>query len=415
MIPLSARSSEKSARTATLNRLTRQLTAPTAAGDAEVGQSLARGSVGIALWHLERAHHHDPGARERAHAWVQATLTEPISNAETAGLFAGLPAIAFLLHTAEPVIPDYHQSVEACDAHLINLAHRRVDAAMARIDRGEAATFAEYDLLRGLTGIGQLLLRFRPGTDALARVLRYLVRLTEPLRIDSDTVPGWWVEHDPDPLLPTPGGHTNLGLAHGISGPLALLAAAMRREITVDGHREAIDTLCAHFDQWRQDTENGSWWPYWINRHDHARGRIDQPRPGRPSWCYGTPGIARSQQLAALATGDNTRRHTAETALAACLADPDQRSLIIDAGLCHGWAGIYHTAARAAADAHTPGLADHLPHLATLLTQHAHATEPPEHGFLDGAAGTALALSTITDDGANAGPRSGWDLCLLIT
>lgn len=304
MIPLSTSSSGKAARITALDHLTRPLIMSTVSGHAGVGQSLARGAAGIALWHIERAHHHAPGSRERAHAWVQAALAEPVSNAESAGLFAGLPAIAFLLRTAEPVIPEYSQAVEECDAHLIHLAHRRVDAATARIARSEPTTFAEYDLLHGLTGIGQLLLRFQPGTDALARVLHYLVRLTEPLCIDDDTVPGWWVEHDPDPLLPTPGGHINLGLAHGITGPLTLLAAAMRRGITVDGHREAIDTICAHLDRWRNDTDTGSWWPYWINRHDHARGYIDQPRPGRPSWCYGTPGVARGQQLAALATND---------------------------------------------------------------------------------------------------------------
>ncbi|MGH3802688.1 MAG: hypothetical protein ACRDTD_21700, partial [Pseudonocardiaceae bacterium] len=81
----------------------------------------------------------------------------------------------------------------------------------------------------GLTGIGQLLLQRAPGSDALGRILGYLVRLTEPLRIDGALVPGWWVSHDPDPLLPTPGGHANFGIAHGITGPLALLAHAMRR------------------------------------------------------------------------------------------------------------------------------------------------------------------------------------------
>ncbi|GAA4878839.1 lanthionine synthetase C family protein [Saccharopolyspora cebuensis] len=395
-----------------LERLTGPLAGPTATAEAG-GQSLSRGAAGIALWHLERAHHHDPGARQRAHAWVRAALTEPVSNAGTAGLFAGLPAITFLLHTAEPVIPDYHRAVQECDAHLIRLAHHRVDAAMARIDNGEPAAFAEYDLLRGLTGIGQVLLKFRPGTDALARVLRYLVRLTEPLHLDGETVPGWWVGHDPDPLLPTPGGHTNLGLAHGIAGPLALLATAMRLGITVDGHREAMDTISAHLDRWRHTTGTGNWWPYWINRRDHARGHIAQLHPGRPSWCYGTPGIARAQQLAALATNDAHRQHAAETALAACLADPAQLRMISDVGLCHGWAGLYHTAARAAVDAHSPALRSHLPYLASLLAQHAEATEPPEHAFLDGAAGIALALSGITDDAATA-PRSGWDACLLI-
>ncbi|MGH3622096.1 MAG: lanthionine synthetase LanC family protein, partial [Sciscionella sp.] len=66
--------------------------------------------------------------------------------------------------------------------------------------------------------------------------------------------------------------------------------------------------------------------------------------PLQPSWCYGTPGIARAQQLAALATGDTRRRHTAETALLGCLHDPNQLARIIDPGLCHGGSAAHHLA-----------------------------------------------------------------------
>ncbi len=79
------------------------------------------------------------------------------------------------------------------------LAHRRIDLARQRIDRGQRPAFAEYDLLHGLTGIGAHLLARAPGDDALGRILAYLVRLTEPLRIDGQTLPGWWTAHDAGP------------------------------------------------------------------------------------------------------------------------------------------------------------------------------------------------------------------------
>jgi hypothetical protein len=45
--------------------------------------------------------------------------------------------------------------------------------------------------------------------------------------------------HDPQVTASSefPGGHADLGIAHGISGPLALLTQALRRDVTVDGHR----------------------------------------------------------------------------------------------------------------------------------------------------------------------------------
>lgn len=413
MMPLHTAPNQDRARADDLaNALVAPLAEPGESDSAASGQSLSRGPAGIALAHIEHAHHDVPEARQRLHRWARAATAHPISSSESAGLHAGLPAISFLLHLAEPVMPEYHDTTAALDTHLLRLAHHRVDAALDRIRRGRTPAFTEYDLLRGLTGIGQLLLHHMPSSDALPRVLGYLVQLSEPITVQGDVLPGWWVEHDPDPLLPTPGGHTNLGMAHGIAGPLALLSHALRRGITVDGHQEAIARFCEHFDHWRHDDEAGSWWPYWIDRHDHARGRIAQHEPARPSWCYGTPGITRAQQLAGIAAGDTTRQHTAEAALLDCFADHSQLALITDQGLCHGWSGLYLTAAHAADDAGTPDLAAQLPPLAEYLTEGAAHTAPPELGLLDGATGTALALKSAATQGL---PRSGWEQCLLIT
>ncbi|HEX5116295.1 MAG TPA: lanthionine synthetase C family protein [Pseudonocardiaceae bacterium] len=375
---------------------------------ARQAQSLAQGAAGVALLHIERVHA-GMGSWSTAHTWVQAATSSQVSAADQAGLFVGAPAIAFILHTAGP---RYERYLPSIDATVASLAHRRVDAALARIQRREPAAFAEYDLLHGLTGIGQLLLQHAPGNDALGRILTYLVRLTEPITIAGTTLPGWWTSHDPDPLLPTPGGHANIGLAHGITGPLALLSSAHRAGVTVDGQLDAIQTICDHLDTWRQDNELGSCWPQWITRDDLRAGRPGHTRPTRPSWCYGTPGIARALQLAAIAVHDTARQAAAEDALARCLADPTQLALIADPGLCHGWAGLYQTAWRAAAEALTMAIEQQLAHVGHLMVQRAQATTDLSDGLLEGTAGLALALHTA---GRNTPPISGWDSCLLIT
>src|SRR5262249_22803590 len=149
------------------------------------------------------------------------------------------------------------------------------------------------------------------------------------------------------------------------------LALARRQGITVDGHLGAIDRICAWLDTWCQDQDAGLWWPQWITHDEQRRRHINQPGPLRPSWCYGTPGIARAQQLAGIAAGDTARQQLAEHALTACVSDASQLGRIVGTGLCHGWAGLFQTAWRAAADASTPMIADRLPYLANLLLQHA--------------------------------------------
>lgn len=115
----------------------------------------------------------------------------------------------------------------------------------------------------------------------------------------------------------------------------------MRRGITVDGQREALTTICEWLDAWRQDCAAGPWWPEWITMADLRTGRPSQSCPARPSWCYGTPGIARAGQLAGIATGDAHRQQRYEEALVRCLDDPAQQARITNNGLCHGWAGVY--------------------------------------------------------------------------
>ena len=400
--------------TATADRLAATLTTPETPPPDEpwTAHCLATGAAGIALLHIERAHA-GTGSWRTAHTWIQHATGGDISAADTTGLFLGAPALAFMLRAAAGTSTRYRHALTTVHTHVNDLVHRRADAAMARIRRNERPAFREYDVFLGLTGIGAHLLRHDPGGSALERILTYLVALTRPLPGDGRPLPGWWVNHDqhgqPSPHLPD--GHANLGTAHGITGPLMLLSHAARRGITVDGHTEAIDTIVDWLNTWKQETDSGPWWPEIVTMADLRTGRPSQPGPARPSWCYGTPGIARALQLAALATGDAARQRAAEQALVACLSDPAQLTQLVDSGLCHGWAGVYQTAWRAARDAATPELRALLPQLAAALARHTQPDAGTDQGFLEGTAGAALALATAA---CNSAPHSGWDACLLI-
>lgn len=396
---------------ATAASLATRLTIPARGELGQTAQSLADGAAGIALLHAERAH---ASAEHWAsvQTWLTATTAGPVSVARNSSLFAGAPAVAFAVHTAAGQTRRYTTARTALDQAVATIAHRRVDAATARIDRGEPGRFTEYDVISGLTGIGAHLLAHAPGDDALGRILTYLVRLTTPLNIDGEELPGWWCSHDPSQgnAPEFAGGHANLGMAHGAAGPLALLALTARAGMRVDGQTDAINALCAFYDQWRKDTPAGPFWPQWITRADHQATRPTPSGPSRPSWCYGTPGIARALQLAGLATGDTARQNAAEQALAACLADSIQLAHLTEAGLCHGWAGLYQTVARAAADATTETLTRHLPTLVASLLLSASSTSGRAEGLLEGDTGIALVLHSV----ATGAPATKWDTCLLI-
>ncbi|MFB7353462.1 lanthionine synthetase C family protein [Streptomyces gardneri] len=373
-------------------------------------QSLDNGAAGTALLHIERART-GRGDWKEAHTWIARATAHDLNGSETAALFLGAPALAFVLHAAADPPERYQTARDTLDRHVHAIAHQRAHTALTRIASGQPARFHEYDVLYGLTGIGALLLRTQPGSPALERVLTYLVALTRPVLHHGERLPGWWVGHGPRWHDGAYQGqeHLNFGVAHGITGPLLLLAQAARRGLTVPGHLDAVQSITGWLESWQQTGDTGLWWPETITLPEITSGRPEQQRPARPSWCYGTFGIARAGQLAALALGDQDQRRRYEQALADCLTDPAQLQQITDPGLCHGWAGLYQTVWRAAQDAATPALAEHLPHLGERLRQH---TGPDAgEGFLNGTAGTALALATHT---TNRPPVSGWDTCLLI-
>lgn len=376
-------------------------------------QSLSKGAAGVAVLHGMRAQHGLADAKP-VHAWLAIATRDDLTAGPGAGLWFGAPALAFALHSAAP--GTYPTAMANLDDGVTRLVRTRLEAAHARIDAGQRPSQYEFDLTRGLTGLGAYLLHREPGGALVRRVLAYLVRLTEPVAADDEAgagAPGWWTSdssaHDRDPAYAA--GEINLGMAHGISGPLTLLALALRQGVTVDGQQAAVDHICRWLEDWRQQAPAGPWWPERITVNELRTGRTRQDGPLRPSWCYGIPGLARAQQLAALALGDRVRQKAAEDALTRCLSDPVQLARISDPALCHGLAGLLTTTWHAAADAATPDLAAHLPHLLDRLLDAAREVQPGAlPGLIEGSAGIALTLHTVA-----TGTSGGWPACLLLT
>lgn len=398
--------------TAIVDRLTHR---PAADGDLGPcsrrwwAQSVAHGAAGVAILHasLDRVGENRP----LIHRWLTAAVTEELSAAPGAGAWFGAPAVAFAFAHSAPE-GSYRGARTKLDHALEDIASERLAEAERRIEAGKRPRLQEFDLVNGLAGIGGYLLQ-RDARPLVDKVLSYLVALTEP--VDSadaagNTVPGWWTT-EPSPSCPTAGGgHSDQGAAHGIAGPLNLLALAARAGIWVPGQRQAMQRIGDWYDSLARTDDAGSWWPQRLTWPERTGGMPIQVGPGRPSWCYSTPGIARALQLSGIALGDIDRQHRAEQALLAAVTDPVQLGEVSDVSLCHGWAGIALTAWCAAQDSTDPAMTTALPALTDSLTAAARAlpvTAPI--GLIQGAAGAALTLNSLTTDQVG-----GWARCLLL-
>ncbi|MEV0265485.1 lanthionine synthetase LanC family protein [Streptomyces sp. NPDC050617] len=175
---------------------------------------------------------------------------------------------------------------------------------------------------------------------------------------------------------------------------------------------------------------DGTGWPNIVSLDaELAAASGDRPDLARvrAGWCYGTAGVARSLQLAALALAEPEWNRQAVAAVAAACDPPGGDRGYDDATLCHGLAGLTTVAALMAREPGGEQLSGHLDELTTALIRAA----GPEHpflwpatapvgpatvhrpGFLDGAAGVALALHFALNPSAPVGALP-WDTALLL-
>lgn len=276
------------------------------------------------------------------------------------------------------------------------------------------------ELISGLAGYGLYLLERLPHPDAgalLDRIFDHLEQTAEESPdgctwfTPIDWIPAWERENLPD-------GCYNLGVAHGVPGVLGFLAAARSAGLSDPRiPRLAEGTV------------------RWLLRHRlPAGGDSVFPAlaiPGkelestRTAWCYGDPGVAAVLLTAARAFDrpDWEEEALAAARLAARRAAESVKA--VDAGLCHGTAGLGHlfnrmyqttgdeelrdaarTWFRRALAMRTPG-AGIAGYLAWSATQPGERSWQSDPGFLTGAAGIGLALL-----GAVSEVEPAWDRVL---
>jgi lantibiotic modifying enzyme len=360
--------------------------------------SLAAGPPGIILLFAELARH-DRRYRAAADDWLAHTAHH-LTARPGDGLYHGLPALAFAIRTARADPRHYQQALAVLDEHILRRTCDLIETEHRRRERGiHLVAVKTYDLISGLTGLGTYLLTAGHHTQ-LRDVLACLTVLTELVRVGEHTVPGWWTLDVPHPHLSDDpryaAGHLNLGLAHGIAGPLALLALAYSNNIHIERHVDAITAITSTLLDWTIQASSHPRWPPTITRDQYLHPSQPQP-PTRPSWCYGTPGIARALQLASHALNQPTWDHTAQRALHTTLTNPHQLNKISDPSLCHGWSGLLHLTHRITLT-DQPALlhVDQrlIESLNTGLSTITSTDRMADRGFLEGTCGIALGLHT---------------------
>jgi len=268
----------------------------------------------------------------------------------------------------------------------------------------------DYDLISGLVGVGVYGLSRMP--SAAGR--RIVGAVVERLGDGAESAQSGVTWKTPPELLPpdqaevAPKGYYNLGMAHGVPGAIAFLAHAS--DVGVGGlqSRRLLEGAVGWVLAQRLDGSVPSVFPSWV-------GAGVSSQAARTAWCYGDPGIAVSLLAAADCANDaGWREQAVDLAAIAAARAPDETG-VIDAGLCHGAAGLGHIFSRfyrasgsaKFASASRSWLGRAIRHL-----EDRRGADIPERdlGFIEGATGIGLALLTAT-----SGTEPVWDAALLLS
>lgn len=363
--------------------------------------SLASGSAGIAVCHAAMARAgHDDRAGDLACARLDEAVDLLSRAPMVASLYSGFTGIAWASELVDRLLG------EADDDR-----NDGIDQALAGWLSRSQGDDGPYDLIHGLTGLGVYALARWPRAGAVQVLSGVLDQLARRARHDDDGI-YWWT---PPTLLfgPRrelhPDGEVDLGVAHGVAAVIPLLARARTVGLapgTVDALLDsAVRWLSAHL----LDTPSGPALPSFV-------APASPPEPARTAWCYGSPGVSAAVLLAALDTGERDWYDLAVRLGLEAAARPPDRTGVVDAGLCHGSAGVGHLFNRLHQLTGIPEFEDAarfwlLRTLDMCSTPLSHGTPAwSGSGVLEGASGVVLALlAACTDD------EPVWDRMFLVS
>ncbi|WP_379513940.1 lanthionine synthetase C family protein [Nonomuraea insulae] len=306
------------------------------------GPSLYGGQAGSAVVFRVAAQAAEAGVpweqlcRRALSAAAAATREQPLRGI---GLAGGSSGLALALTVCAELEPGYSPSLARLSRRL---SRQIVDSPPPRGDTGSA--ISDYDVVSGASGaLGALLSLPADGEDhrmAIHALLDYLIWLCS----SAPGLENWRISSGSafPPVLREvfPHGYVDLGLAHGIAGPLAALAMAWMAGYRRPGQRAAMErTVDCLLESCVRDAE-GRAWPLGVGLDEHGRRRMTAAPAGRTAWCYGAPGICCALLHASSALEDRALRAVAAESMEAAVRRLGAEARGMSSTLCHGLAGM---------------------------------------------------------------------------
>ncbi|MDP8931697.1 MAG: lanthionine synthetase C family protein [Actinomycetota bacterium] len=293
----------------------------------EQDPSLAGGQAGLALLYAWLARTRG-SARAEERAWrcldraIDAVATQEMESSLWHGFVGVAWAAEILQRLLDPQGEDRNEAV---------------DDVVSRLLMRHDLWRAPHDLVDGVTGLGVYALERHPRPLAV-ECLRYIVERLEASAQHDDRGIYWWTpatELSPDDREEHPSGLVDLGVAHGVPGAIAVLGAICGIGVESPRAHQLLEGAVSWLRAQAVTTDTGPTYPYSV-----APGA--EPEPARSAWCYGDPGVAAALLVAARGAQQPAWERAAVELACRAAGRPPAETGIIDAGFCHGTAGLAH-------------------------------------------------------------------------
>ncbi|MBE5677149.1 lanthionine synthetase C family protein [Staphylococcus sp. SS87] len=286
--------------------------------------TLSHGIPGIILFLDAYQKVFDINTEQIVHKYIMKLAPYLQSGQYNTSLFGGLSGIAFSMDLASQNGKNYQNILNNIDGLIVNEIENKFDQILQ-----EPLNPLNYDTVSGLAGIGRYLLNRVDENESNVKALKSILVYFKDIQYSKNS----WVVPQESQFLETDKkyftkGNINLGLAHGVLGPMSLFALCVIRGITIENHQQILKDMYKFImDEKFCNHER------WLQRYDliSERNHFNYIRNG---WCYGNTGVMTTLFLIGQALQDDEIIKMSKKVMLQVVNDKDEN--LISPTICHG-------------------------------------------------------------------------------
>lgn len=260
------------------------------------------------------------------------------------GIANGKVELAFAIRSLHEYQGGLDKLLNSVEEELVNSLYNKLDYMYTNMMR-----FSFYDVISGLSSgmyyllnSSNLLLR-KDIYFKIEKLLHFLIDCTKDYRYENCILIKFHVQCDyqvtniEKEIMKN--GHINLGMAHGILGPLITLVKAYELEIRLEGQKEAILKLYNIYKRFETKKKGILVYSRRVSIENYIKGKISDITENF-GWCYGNISVVRGLMKTTRILGLDYEYRMYQEEMVILVNQPYINYNFTSPIVCHGYASI---------------------------------------------------------------------------